>query len=304
MKKRTFYLALSIFFLAGCQAQPFYKDTQILMGTTVEVVSPHPEAAKIAFDEIRRIENLLSKYKPDSEVALLNQRGELDLSPETFYILKKSREFWQQSGGAFDVTIAPLMDLWGFTQQAYHVPSDAEIQETLKRVGSDKIIFNDKNNVVKFKVLGLKIDLGAIAKGFAVDCAIKKLKARGINSCLINAGGDIYCLGDKSGRPWKIALKNPRKPGFAGYLRLKDRAIATSGDYQQFFLQGNKRYAHILNPQTGHPADSGISSVSVLAPDCLTADAIATAVFVLGRAKGQQLANQFKGVKLCVIDDK
>ncbi len=299
--KTKLIVALAIFLATGCNNRGLYKDTQILMGTTVEVVSPNPEAAKIAFDEMRRIENLLSKYKDNSEVALLNSKGELRLSPEAFYIIKKSKEFWQQSDGAFDITVAPLVDLWGFTQQSYRIPSDAEIQKTLRCVGSDKIIFNDKNNMVKFKVLGLRIDLGAIGKGFAVDCAVKKLKERGIKSCLVNAGGHIYCLGGKSGGPWKIALQHPRKPGFAGYLKLKDRAIATSGDYRQFFLQGSKRYAHILNPKTGYPADSGVISASVTAPDCLTADAIATAVCVLGKDRGQELAGKFKGVELTII---
>ena len=290
-----------IFSALGCGKRTLYKDTQILMGTIVEVVSPQPHAAKIAFAEMRRIEDLLSKYKPDSEVSLLNRRGSLRVSPETLYLIKKSKEFWQASEGAFDITVGPVVDVWCFTQQSYRVPSEREIQRTLKSVGSDKIIFNDKNNVVKFKVSGVKVDLGAIAKGFAVDCAIKKLKEAGIDSCLINAGGDIYCLGAKFGYPWKIAIQNPRQPGFAGYLKLRNRAVATSGDYRQFFIKGSRRYAHIFNPKTGYPADTGISSVTVMAADCLTADAIATAVFVLGNKKGRGLAERFKEVKLIAI---
>ena len=290
-----------IFLVSGCGDRTVYRDTQILMGTTVEVVSGDRQASRIVFEEIQRIDNLLSKYKDDSEVALLNKKGELPVSPETFYVIKKSKEFWQLSGGAFDVTVVPLMDLWGFTQQSYRIPSDDEIKEALRYVGSDKIIFNDKNNVVKFKVLGVKIDLGAIGKGFAVDCAVKKLKERGIKSCLVNAGGHIYCLGDRSGRPWKIAIQDPRKLGFAGYVKLKDRAIATSGDYRQFFIEGNRRYAHIIDPRTGYPADSGVISATVIAPDCTTADAIATAVFVLGEGKGREFAKNFKEVELTVI---
>jgi len=290
-----------IFLVSGCGDRTVYRDTQILMGTTVEVVSGDRQASRIVFEEIQRIDNLLSKYKDDSEVALLNKKGELPVSPETFYVIKKSKEFWQLSGGAFDVTVAPLMDLWGFTQRSYRIPSDDEIKEALRYAGSDKIIFNDKNNMVKFKVLGVKIDLGAIGKGFAVDCAVKKLKERGIKSCLVNAGGHIYCLGDRSGRPWKIAIQDPRKLGFAGYVKLKDRAIATSGDYRQFFIEGNRRYAHIIDPRTGYPADSGVISATVIAPDCTTADAIATAVFVLGEGKGREFAKNFKEVELTVI---
>jgi len=301
IKKAILFLGLGIILLAGCGRPALYKDTQIMMGTTVEVVSPTPEAAKIAFAEIRRIEGLLSIYKDDSEVTLLNRKGELRVSAETFYVLKKAVEFWQSSNGAFDITIAPLMDLWGFSSKSYRLPSQAEIRKTLEYVGSDKIIFNDKNNVVKFKVLGTRIDLGAIAKGFAVDCAVKKLKEQGITSCLINAGGDIYCLGDKSGRPWKIAIQDPRQSGFLGYLKLKDRAVATSGNYRQFFTKGDKRYAHILDPKSGYPAESRVSSVSVLAPDCLTADAVATAAYVLGKNQALKFTAKFKGVELTAV---
>jgi len=272
-----------------------------MMGTFVEVTSPDERASGIAFAEVARIEALLSKYDPDSEISRLNKSGLLKVSPETIYILQKAKEIWLASGGAFDVTVGPLMDLWGFTDKKYACPQEGQIKKALSYIGMDKISFNNKNNVVKFKVLGVKIDLGAIGKGFAVDCAVKKLKERGIKSCLVNAGGHIYCLGDRSGRPWKIAIQDPRKLGFAGYVKLKDRAIATSGDYRQFFIEGNRRYAHIIDPRTGYPADSGVISATVIAPDCTTADAIATAVFVLGEGKGREFAKNFKEVELTVI---
>lgn len=289
--------------LCGCQGRTLYKDTQLIMGTFVEVTSPSEGAAKIVFDEIKRIDRLMSKYKEDSEISRLNKLGELSVGADTMYVLEKSREFWRVSEGAFDITIGPLMDLWGFTEKEYRLPNKEEIAQTLEYVGMDKIVFNDENNVVKFKILGIKIDLGGIAKGYAIDCAVRKLVEKGIKNCLINAGGDIYCLGEKFGKPWTIAVKNPRRSGFMDYLKLKDRAVATSGDYEQYFIKDKKRYAHIFNPKTGYPADSGIVSVTVVAPDCLTADALATSVFILGKKRGEALAEKFPGVEIKVVGE-
>lgn len=274
------------------------------MGTYVEVISPDMRAPGIVFREIQRFENLLSKYKPDSEVTKLNESGKLKASPEAFYVIKKSVEFWRASDGAFDITVAPLVDLWGFTEKRYRLPTDKEIKSALNLVGSDKIILHEEDNVVEFKTPGMKIDLGAIAKGYATDCAVIKLKTAGIKSCLINTGGQIYCLGDNFGIPWKVAIKNPRGKTVIGYLKLKDKAVATSGDYEQYFFKNNKRYSHILNPKTGYPADSGILSVTVVAQDGLTSDALATAIFVLGKSKGAVLAGRFADTEVRIIEEK
>ena len=290
--------------ICGCQSHYLYKDSRIMLGTFVEVTSPNRKAAQIIFEEIKRIENLLSKYNPESEVSKLNKLGNLKVSPETFYIIKKSKEFWQVSDGAFDITVAPLVDLWGFTDKKYSVPEEERIKNVLELVGTDKIIFNIDDSVIKFSVSGMKIDLGAIAKGYAVDCAVKKLKENNIKSCLINAGGQIYALGDKFGLPWKIAVRNPRGKDVIDYLALKDKAVSTSGDYEQYFIKGKKRYAHIFNPKTGYPADSGVVSVTVIAQDGITCDALSTAIFVLGKEKGQELAQKFPGVEVRRIEEK
>lgn len=285
------------------QNQELYKDTQLMMGTFVEVISPDKKASNIAFTEIKRVENLLSKYNPDSEISKLNKSGACLVSPETYYVIKKAKEFWLASDGAFDITVGPLLDLWGFTDKNYGLPEEKSIKDTLARVGSDKIILNKENNVVEFIVPGMKIDLGAIAKGFAVDCAIDKLKKASIKNCLINAGGDIYCIGDRLGKDWKVAIQNPSGNGFTDCLLLKNQAVATSGNYEQFFLKNKKRYAHIFNPKTGEPSDLGIASVTVIAQDCLTADALATSIFVLGKAKGEVLSKKFPNVKTIVIEE-
>jgi thiamine biosynthesis lipoprotein len=289
--------------LSGCQAEkPLYKEHRVALGTFVHVVSENKEAAKIVFEEIERIDGLLSKYRPESEVSRLNESGELKVSAETFYVIKKALEFWRESGGAFDITIGPLMDLWGFTTQEYNIPEPQRIAEVLKGIGSDKIYLNETDNVINFLNSGMKIDLGGIAKGYAIDCAVKKLKEAKISTCLINAGGNVYGLGEKFGQFWKIAIQDPRQPGTIQPFGLKNQCVATSGDYEQSFFSEGKRYSHIMNPRTGSPADAGLSSVTVIAPDCLTADSLSTAIFVLGKEKGEALAGKFAGVKVQFIE--
>lgn len=291
-------------FKYGPQDKRLYRQKRVMMGTFVEVISPDKSAANIAFAEIKRIEEILNKYNPDSEVSKLNKLGRLTVSPETFYVIKKAKEFWLSSEGAFDITVAKLADLWGFTDKQYILPKKAEIENALKLTGTDKIILHEFDNVVQFKIPGMKIDLGAIAKGYALDYAVKKLKESGIKSCLINAGGQIYCLGRRFSKPWRIGIKDPRRIKSVTYLELENKAVATSGDYEQYFLKDKKRYSHIFNPKTGYPAETKVVSVTVIAEDGLTADALGTAIFVLGKDKGERLAKQFgSGVQVKIIEE-
>jgi len=294
----------SLLLLSGCENRELYRQARVMLGTFIEVNSTDPRAAKLVFDEIKRIENLLSKYEPESEITKLNKTGHLKASPETFYIIKKSKEFYEASGGAFDITIAPLMDIWGFTDKQYKLPKKAQIKDALRLVGSDKIILQESNNVIQFELSGMKIDLGAIAKGYCLDCAAKKLREAGIKNCLINAGGQVYCLGTRWNKPWRIGIANSRENRLSGYLELKNKFAATSGDYEQYFIKNKKRYAHILNPQTGYPADSKVSSVTVIADNGLTADALATAIFVLGKDKGNELIKQFNDIQIKIVEEE
>lgn len=277
--------------LCGCQNQQLYKDSRLMMGTIIEVVSPDKQTAGIVFAEIKRVENLLSIYDENSEISRLNKQGRLEAGEDTLFVIKRAGEFWRATQGAFDITVEPLMELWGFYNKNHRLPNDFEIEDTLSLIGFDKIEID--GNIIKFKLKGTKVDLGAIAKGYAVDCAIEKLRIAGINSALLNAGGDIYCLGEKSGSVWRIAIRSGEKINSAGYLELTDKAVATSGGYEQYFVVDEVQYCHILNPKTGRPADSGIASVTVIAEDCLTADALATSIFVLGEQRGKELAKRF-----------
>jgi FAD:protein FMN transferase len=272
--KNKILIFLGLVLLAsGCGNPPLHRDKQVLMGTFIEVISPDERAAGIVFPEIKRIEKLLSKYDPESEVSRLNSGKEFKLSPETFFVLKKCREFWALSNGNFDVTVGPLMDIWGFTDKKPRIPDSAEIKSALARVGMDKIVFNDADNMIKFSIPGMRIDLGGIGKGFALDCAVKKLKESDVKVCLINAGGQIFSVGEKNGKPWRIGIQSPRSRASepAKPLLLSGGSISTSGDYEQFFTQKEHRYAHIIDPKTGMPAESRIIAVTIKAsgrPDC------------------------------------
>ena len=305
MKRLICFVAavLALATATGCGRPPLHRQSRVMMGTFVEVVSADRRAAPIVFAEIKRIEGILSKYDPASEVSRLNARKEIVAGPELLFILEKARYFSRISDGAFDVTVAPLVDLWGFTDKAFREPSKQDIQKAQAAVGMKKIIFKSGNPVVKFMLPEVTIDLGALAKGYAVDCAAEKLKKHGITSCLINAGGDIYCLGTKDAGPWSVAVQPPRTGAEGMTLHLSDKAVATSGDYRQYFTKDGRRYAHIIDPRTGYPARTNIASVTAVADDCLTADFLATAVFVLGEKKGRRLAARFPGTELIVIKD-
>ncbi|MEW6009524.1 MAG: FAD:protein FMN transferase [Candidatus Omnitrophota bacterium] len=304
MRKTKLNLIITIFislFVSGCSQENFLTRTKFFMGTIVEVTVPNQEAAKIVFDEFKALEEKLSHFNPNSEIAKLNTQGEIAADPQLVRLIKKSLEVSKASSGAFDVSCAPLVDIWKKAIQEKKEPNKLDIKKALSLVGWQNIYLDKQSGIIKLKK-GMKIDLGAIAKGFAVDEAITKLKEAGVKSALINAGGNSYCLGTKAGRPWNIGLINPRKTNeIIKTFSLSDKAIATSGDYEQFFISNNKRYSHIINPHSGYPVENGICSVTVVAQDATTADALSTAIFVLGEEKGMKLAKEFKATDVKII---
>lgn len=283
------------------EKEKLFSEERIMMGTFIRVSSPSKEGIRIVFDEINRIENLLSKYEATSEVSFLNKNGRIKASPETFYIIKRAKEFYNLSNGAFDITVAPLVDAWGFSDKDYRVPDPNYIKSRLKLVGSNKINLREKDNMIQFLLPGMKIDLGAIAKGYALDRAVEKLKEAGIKSCLINAGGQVYCLGKNFSKPWRVAVKDPKEDGIYAYLEIEDKAVSTSGAYEQNFYNQGKTYGHIMNPKTGYPADSDLASATVITESSLVADALSTAIFILGEEKGNALASKFKDTQVILI---
>lgn len=277
----------------------------MLMGTFVDItcVSDSPQQCHAginnAFQEIQRLEGILSRFKPESDVARLNKASGKTLSvrEETFEVIKRARMFYQESGGAFDITVSPLLETWGFYKRdnrALALPAE-KISAVLPLIGSDKIIIEEEGKRVGFQISGMAIDLGGIAKGYAVDKARKVLSKGRVSTALINAGGDIYCLGrGRDNQGWKIGIQHPLKPNeIIATLTLQDKAVVTSGQYENFVVIQDERFSHIINPKTGYPVENDILSVTIVAEECLTADALATTVFVLGTREGVEFLRKF-----------
>ena len=305
-----FALCSLLFTVSGCSSRPYYKETRLMMGTFVEITCQDKAAINSAFEEIREIEKIANKFEPASEISRLNKNGQVKASEDFIYLIKESKKYYELSGGALDITVSPLVDIWkqkikeaaeGKKSESLF-PNKDEIENKLRLTGSDKILINDAEQLIKFTQAGMSIDLGGIAKGYAVDKAVKRLKAQGINSALVNAGGNLYCLGKKGKRKWRTAIQHPRNPRkLLFYLDLENQAVATSGDYEQYFILNGKRYSHIINPKTGEPVDNGIVSVTIIAPDATTADALSTCVFVLGKEEGMNLIKKINHVEAKII---
>jgi thiamine biosynthesis lipoprotein len=286
--------------------KPFIKN-QSFKDTTAEIICKDGNAIDIAFKEIERLERLLNRFDPNSEISRLSREGVYRVSKETLEIVKRSIEFSNLSDGAFDITIGAVADLWKekIKSTSFSLPEKEEIKERLNFVGFDKVLIDEKNSIIKFSQKGLSLDLGGIAKGYAVDRVIERLKSMGIKDCLVRIGGSIYCLGKKGNRRWRVGIQHPReKTGFIDYVELENKAIDTSGDYEQFFIYEGRRYHHIISPKTGYPVNNGIVSVTVISPEAVISDFLSTAVFVLGEEKGRELAKKFKDTELIILTEK
>lgn len=265
--------------------------TALIMGTVVDVRAYGEEdtqlekAVAAAFDEMSRVEQLFSSHIAESEISRLSAATEsLSLSPEVIDLLQMGQKISSDTSGAFNLCLGALKDLWQIEGEKPHIPSDQELSAVLKKTGTGALtIVGDK--VIKSRA-DIKIDLGGIAKGYAVDRAVSVLRQAGVTSATVNAGGDIALLGDKQGRPWRIGIQHPRQTNdLLVTLQLKDQAVVTSGDYERYFERDGIRYHHIFDPATGQPARQ-CQSVTVVAATAASADALATAAFVMGPDAG------------------
>jgi thiamine biosynthesis lipoprotein len=278
----------------GCQTSHNtapVRRAQPLMGTLVVITAygrkpaDTVRAMDAAFDEIRRVDLVMSLHRADSELSRLNSsaaRQALPVSEELFFVISNAVEIARQTDGAFDPTVAPLTRLWGFLWKSQRLPSSSELAAVLPRVDYRRIELDAVHHTVRFKTNGVEIDLNAIAKGYAVDCAIAKLRSAGIANAMVRAGGDLRVIGAPPGQStWTIQIEDPAKTSHRRTLNLRDAAVSTSGSYENYLVADGKRYSHILNPHTGRPVE-GVASCSVVAPTCKESDAWATALFVLG----------------------
>lgn len=280
------------------------------MGTVIEITLIGEDEEKTrksalqAFQEIKRIETLMSPWVDSGDVFRINRLAGKEwgkVSQETFEVIKKAQEISELSEGAFDVTIDPLAQLWRKARERRIPPSKGDVKRYLDLVKFRNVMVN-REGMVFLKKGGMAIDLGGIAKGYAVDKTFEFLKSLGYNNLIVNAGGDLKAGGMKFGQPWTIGIQDPRNPEkIMARISISDAAVATSGDYEKFFIHGDRRYHHILNPRNGFPAE-GCQSVTILCKDGMTADALATAVFVLGPEKGYSLCQKMEGVDCLIVD--
>ena len=247
----------------------------------------------------------MSPYKKDSELSKINSNAAkkpLHISQELFDLISKSIKISQLSNGAFDISFASVGYLYDYRKK--QKPTQAEITSKLKTINYKNIQLDPVKQTLFFTQPGMRIDLGGIAKGYAVDNAIKILRENGIKQAMVSAGGDTRILGDKGGRPWLVGIRHPRQAGKSTIvIPLEQTAISTSGDYERFFIQDNIRHHHIISPQTGRAARS-LQSVTILGNDATTTDALSTTVFILGLKKGMQLVASLKGIEAVIIDAK
>lgn len=297
------------------QQQASLHQTRLYMGTFVEITvygkDTHAcqRAIDAAFDELEKAENSFSKYMSNSEVSLINKLASqraVKVSPEVFEVISISQDISKLSDGAFDITVGSLMNIWDLARKIRRVPNREELHGALEVANYDEVILDTSEQTVNFRKAGVQIDLGGIAKGYAVDKAVDALRRYGISSALVNAGGDIFALGSPPSEDcWKVGLQHPRnRDEIVTILELTNQAVVTSGDYENCFFIGDRRYCHIIDPRTGEPVQ-GMLSTTVIAPSASEADALATAVFVLGLKEGMSFIeglNQIEGV--IIAEDK
>lgn len=251
-----------------------------------------------AIAEIERLDNLLSIGKEDSEISKLNKSSSAALSDDTAVMVTKALDLYKSTGGAFDITVLPLMELWGFTTQDYYVPTEDEIQSTLQRVGADKLTWDESTKTL---TLGdnQEIDLGGIAKGFTSSRIMEIFKKDGVTCGMVSLGGNVHLLGTKQdGSEWRVGIQDPdNTDDMLGVLEADDCAVITSGAYERNFEKDGVTYHHIIDPATGKPSNSGLTSVTIVSKDGTLADGLSTSLFVMGKDKAiaywKQHADEF-----------
>jgi len=300
--------------LPGCgkAEQLRYESTRDMLGTFVSITlyadsdNQAREAGEAAFSKLAEVERLMSSYREFSEISMLNRFGFWSAVPvgdETLHVLEASIEYSKLSGGAFDVTVGPLTKLWRSAAQDQVLPDDAAIDEALKSVGYQHLQIDGEAKTVRFVRPDMEVDLGGIAKGYAVDLALEELRRHGITAALVNAGGDIAAMGTPPSQDaWRVGIQSPGKRGerLPDAIHLTEGAVATSGDYERYVEIEGRRFSHIIDPRTGRPV-AHISSITVIASDAMRADALATALSVLGPEDGIKLAAQLDDVEAMFI---
>ena len=306
---------------AGCNMTSTDRFAGRTMGTTyhVQVVASRFSRTAYLADRITarlaEVNQSMSTYRPDSEISRFNAMANTDtrlcVSADFQQVMAVAAELYGRTGGAWDGTVAPLVNLWGFgtAPRKDEMPSPAEIARVRQQVGFDRIVRGDDGCLAK-TIPSVSLDLASIAKGFGVDAVAKLLQDEGFRDFLVEIGGEVFASGLRpDGRPWQVGINRPDPSAAADQVYrvvgLSGRALATSGDYRNFFVHQGVRYSHLIDPRTGYPVSNRVVSASVLAPNCTLADGLATALTVMGPARGTALVETLTGVEcLVVVQDR
>lgn len=314
VKNSLFYLLLfPILAFSQENIEPIQQERH-LMGTnfTILVSENHLDdtaienALQLAFSEIERLDYKYSTYKPDSLLSTINRQSyqtPITIDEETFFLLNFAKQFNLETKGTFDITAETLSKLWNFKQQPFTPPSENLIKQTLSAIGPSTIILSDKQ--VQLAHPKTQLTFNAFSKGYAVDKAAQVLKENNIDNFIVAGSGDMFVAGNKFGKPWQLGIQHPRKSDneTMGTINLKNKALTTSGDYNNFIEHQGKRYGHILDPRTGYPANVA-QSVTVIAPTTMEADALSTAFMVLGKEETARYLQSHPGTEVLFIDQK
>lgn len=308
----TFVLLMSITIFVGCNknSKEPLKRTEMFMGTVVSITLYDGGDEKVldkAFARVKEIEDAVSINKEGTELDKVNSEAgktAVKVSDDTYEIVKKGLEYSKLSDGAFDITIGPIVKLWSIGLPEANVPTKESIDKTLSLVDYKNVELNDIEKTIYLKEKDMKIDLGGIAKGYAADEVVEVLKENGINSAIVDLGGNLYTLGKKaSGEEWKIGIQNPfdKRGEIIGLIKTSDESIVTSGIYERFIEQDGVKYHHILSPFTGYPYDTNIAGVSIVTKNSIDADALSTSVFAKGLEGGLDFVEGIDGVEAIFV---
>lgn len=294
---------------------PLREVTAFAMNTYFRVTLPGeltPQQVAEVTRELQGLDSLLSRYDTASDITRINrQAGEwVEVSGTTAGLLARSLDMAGRTGGAFDPTVGPLVDLWAISpwvgedqdDGGWVPPAPPDIRQAVTLVGYPMLQLSPGENKVRLKIPGMSLDLGGVAKGYAVDRVVELLRSYGVTSGMVDLGGNIFALGEHpEGRLWSLGIRHPRDPGRTmAVVQVADRAVATSGDYQRYRMYQGERFSHLINPATGWPARD-VVSVTIVAPEGIVADALSTAVFILGKERGCALIEEWPGVEGVVI---
>lgn len=320
INKHIFFLPLcifSLFALCSCSGtksvdKPQESELELFAMDTYMSLKAYGENGEAALskasDKIKELEALFSVTNEKSEVFRLNdsEGKKINVSPDTAFLIECSLEMNRETNGAFDITLYPITKEWGFTTGNYSVPSQARIDELLKSTGCEKIDFDKAGRSVSLKG-GANIDLGGIAKGYAGSCCADIMRAQGVESAILNMGGNVQTIGSKpDGSGWRVGIQDPNDSSkLIGTVEVCDKAVITSGGYERYFEDdGGNRYHHILDPDTGYPAITDIISVTVIGSDGTTCDALSTSLFVMGTESSIELLKNKSDYDAVIVSDK